>query len=316
MPTEIFMLPELQPFHISALVALTVFALALLAGRSLRAREAVRRRTSSAYPVSTAGVSALERPEEHLTGRLMASASRVLSTGERGMSAALRNQLIQAGIFSESAAPIYVLLRLCCAALLPLGFLSISNLLPFDVPASSMSVYAALLVGVGLVGPPIILDFMVKRMRQKYRDSFPDLMDLLVVCVEAGQSVQSALQRVGREMMWVCPELGFNLHLVSLELRAGSTLHTALLNLKSRLGLEEVQSLAVLLKQSEELGVSISATLRVFSEEMRDKRLSRAETRANSLPVKMTVPLGLCIFPLILLVILFPAILRIRTSFL
>jgi tight adherence protein C len=89
----------------------------------------------------------------------------------------------------------------------------------------------------------------------------------------------------------------------------------ALDGLADRLGIEEVQSLRLLLKQSEELGASIATSLRVFSDEMRDKRLMRAETKAHALPVKMTLPLGLFIFPVILLVIMLPVVIRIKNAF-
>jgi tight adherence protein C len=167
----------------------------------------------------------------------------------------------------------------------------------------------------GLILPPIYVDYRRGVMQQQYRHAFPDFMDLLVVCVESGQSLQSAIDRVGHEMLQVCPELGANLHMMGLELRAGSTLPAALKGLSERIGLEEVQSLAVLLKQSEELGSGIALALRTYSDEMREKRLSRAETRANALPVKMTIPLGLCVFPVILLVIMVPALIRLKNAF-
>jgi tight adherence protein C len=143
-------------------------------------------------------------------------------------------------------------------------------------------------------------------MREKYRRAFPDFMDLLVVCIESGHSLPSALDRVTQEIAHPSPQLGANLHLLNLELRAGSTITTALESLHARLGIDEVQSLAVLLKQSQELGRA-SADARVFSDDAR-QAADCAETRANSLPVKMTLPLGLFIFPVILLVLLVPVI--------
>lgn len=166
-----------------------------------------------------------------------------------------------------------------------------------------------------LVFIPVALDFRIRSMQEKYRRAFPDMMDLLVICVESGQSLPAAIAQVSRELMQISPQLGFNLHLVSLELRAGSTLSMSLLNLHGRLGLDEVKSLAVLLKQSEELGASIAGTLRVFSDEMREKRLVRAETKANMLPVKMTIPLGLFIFPVVMMVIMVPVVIRIKNTF-
>jgi tight adherence protein C len=201
------------------------------------------------------------------------------------------------------------------AVTLPVALLAFAGLLPIKIPGALLMVVTACAALLGLILPSIALDFRIRYMREKYRRVFPDLMDLLVVCIESGQSLPSALDRVGREIIGLCPELGANLHLLNLELRAGSTIADALSSLHARLGIEEVRSLAVLLKQSEELGVSIADTLRVYADEMRDKRLSRAEARANALPVKMTIPLGLFIFPVILLVILTPIVIRIKSAF-
>ena len=125
----------------------------------------------------------------------------------------------------------------------------------------------------------------------------------------------AAIDRVGRELVQTYPHLGANLHLVTLELRAGQTLVDALENLSHRLGIDEVASLAVLLRQSEELGTSLAEALRVYSLEMRDKRLSRAEEKAHALPVKLTIPLGIFIFPVMLVFIMLPLVLRMKGAF-
>ena len=137
-------------------------------------------------------------------------------------------------------------------------------------------------------------------------------MDLLVVCVESGLALQPAIDRISREIAATTPQLAANLHLLSLEMRAGSSLGDALDGLTQRLGIEEAFSLASLLKQSEELGTSLSAALRVYSDEMRDKRLMRAEAMAHALPVKITLPVGFCIFPVILVILFLPLIIRIK----
>jgi len=149
-------------------------------------------------------------------------------------------------------------------------------------------------------------------MRQQYRTAFPDFMDLLVVCVEAGLALQPALERIKRELASASPQFSANLHFVGLELRAGSSLSAALESLAKRLDFEEAYSLASLLKQSEELGTSLSAALRVYGEEMRDKRYMRAEALAHALPVKIVLPVGFCIFPVILVVLFLPLIIRIK----
>ena len=171
---------------------------------------------------------------------------------------------------------------------------------------------------VGLTGyvlPGFYLRRRQIRLQQQFRHGFPDFMDLMVVCAEAGVSPPAAIDRVSRELAVTYPYLGANLHLVSLELRAGQALTTAMNNLADRVGLEEVRSLAGLLRQSEELGTSLADALRVYSFEMRDKRLSRAEEKAHALPVKLMLPLGLFIFPVMMISIMLPLILRFKGVF-
>ena len=122
-------------------------------------------------------------------------------------------------------------------------------------------------------------------------------MDLLVVCADAGLSMEAALDRVGRELADSYRSLCANIHMATLEMRAGRTLSETLDHLADRLGLEEARSFATLLQQSEKLGSSLTEALRVYSDDMRHKRLSRAEEKAYSLPAKLSVPLTLCVFP-------------------
>jgi tight adherence protein C len=139
-------------------------------------------------------------------------------------------------------------------------------------------------------------------------------MDLMVVCTEAGLSPRAAIDRIAREMAQTYPYLGANLYLMSLELRAGAGLAEAVGNLARRTNLDEVMSLGALLDQTEQLGTSIGEALRVYSEEMRDKRLSRAEEKAHALPVKLVIPLGIYVFPVMLVVIALPVVLRIKSA--
>jgi tight adherence protein C len=134
----------------------------------------------------------------------------------------------------------------------------------------------------------------------------------LVVCAEAGLSMEAALDRVGRELSVSYPSLAANIYMTVLELRAGRSLSEALENLGDRLGLKEARSFATLLQQSEELGASLTDALRVYSDDMRHQRLSRAEEKAYSLPAKLSVPLTLCVFPVVVLVIMLPVYVRFK----
>jgi len=133
-----------------------------------------------------------------------------------------------------------------------------------------------------------------------------------VVCADAGLAMEAALERVGRELTPSYPALGTNIHLTNLEIRAGRTLTEALEHFAARLGLDEAKSFATLIQQSAELGSSITEALRVYSEDMRHKRLSNAEEKAYALPAKLSFPLMVCVFPVLFVVILLPVFVRIK----
>jgi tight adherence protein C len=141
------------------------------------------------------------------------------------------------------------------------------------------------------------------------------MLDLMVVCVDAGLSLEAALGRISSEIFRQNRALGTNLMILGAEMRAGRTTVDALDSLADRLGLDEARSLVAMLRQSIELGTDVGDALRVFGDEMRDRRLLRAEERANQLPVKMVGPLGLFIFPVILVMVLLPVIIRLYQVF-
>jgi tight adherence protein C len=166
----------------------------------------------------------------------------------------------------------------------------------------------------GYLVPSIYLDRRIKRRKLEYRSGFPDFMDLLVVCADAGLAMEAALDRVGHELSDSYPGLAANIHMANLEIRAGRTLTDALDHLADRLGLDEARSFATLIQQSAELGSSITEALRVYSDDMRHKRLSRAEEKAYALPAKLAIPMMLCIFPVLFIVILLPVIVRLTVG--
>ena len=126
--------------------------------------------------------------------------------------------------------------------------------------------------------------------------------------------MEAALERVGRELGESYPSLSANLHMTNLEIRAGRRLSDALEHLAERLSLEEARSFATLIDQSIELGSSITDALRVYSDDMRHKRLSRAEEKAYALPAKLSVPMMVCIFPVLFVVILLPVFVRLHVG--
>ena len=169
---------------------------------------------------------------------------------------------------------------------------------------------SVLLTMLGYMIPKTIVSLRRDKMFEQHRQGFPDLLDLLVICVEAGIGIDSAIERVGRDLARDYPSLSRNLGFMSLELRAGRSTREALENLGLRLGIPEARSFATLIQQSEELGTSLVQSLRVYSDEMRQKRFARAEEKAHALPVKLVLPLALFIFPVILGVTLMPVAMK------
>jgi len=224
--------------------------------------------------------------------------------------AKLRKDLIRAGFFRPDAVNYYIVARLLTVIVLPvLAYVFAEQFMANREWYFKLSlVMVAMLLGV--VGPDAYIARRQRRLHERYRITFPDMLDLMVVCLDAGLSLEAALDRVSSDVVRQNRQLGSNLMLLGAEMRAGRSTVDALDSLADRLGLDEARSLVAMLRQSVELGTDVGDALRVFSDEMRDRRLLRAEERANQLPVKMVGPLGLCIFPVILGLVMLPVIIR------
>jgi tight adherence protein C len=225
----------------------------------------------------------------------------------------LRRRMIQAGIFEARAVAYFFFARTALAVGLAAG---VFILMPWFVSLNGSLFWMAVIVGgiLGYVGPSLYLDRRISRRRNEHRGGFPDFMDLLVVCADSGLSMEASLERMGRELGDSYPSLCANIHMANLEIRAGRSMTEALEHLGDRLGLEEARSFSTLIQQSAEPGSSITDALRVYSVDMRDKRLSRAEEKAYSLPAKLAIPMMVCIFPVLFVVILLPVIVRLYTG--
>ncbi len=225
--------------------------------------------------------------------------------------ARLRMKLIQAGFMDPSAVGYFFVVRFALLAIFAVGAFAWINL--FSSEASVASRWGTVLFSAAFAYflPTLWLGRQAKVKLTEYRHGFPDFMDLMIVCADAGMSLEAAVDRVSREITKTYPSLSENLMLVTIELRAGRQMEDALKALSERIGLDEVRSFATLLQQSKELGTSLSAALRVFSDEMRHKRMSLAEEKAHMLPAKMSVPVTMCILPVVLLIAVIPIIVQI-----
>lgn len=217
----------------------------------------------------------------------------------------LRLQFLQAGIRREDARLLYfgakTLLPLILAGLMFLA-LQGSRIGPLELLLT-----LALAALCGSYVPNLALYGVRRRRQREIFESFPDATDLILICMEAGLGMDASLARVEREMRLSSGALADELHLTQLELRAGVSREQAMRHLALRTAVEEIATFGLMLRQAERLGTSIGDSLRVYSDELRHKRMVRAEESAARVPTKMLLPLVLCIFPSIVLVVMGPA---------
>ncbi|MFN3889772.1 MAG: type II secretion system F family protein [Beijerinckiaceae bacterium] len=220
----------------------------------------------------------------------------------------LRMDLIRAGFFKSDAVAVYLSARFLLMIALPtIGLIYGAVLLPTGSILEQL-LLSGLLFVLAMYGPSAYLSRRQSALEADFRNSFPDMMDWLLVCVDAGLSLEAAIDRVASEIAFFSPALGVNLTLVGAEVRAGRSTIEALQSFSERVRIEEAASLVTLMRQSVELGTSVGRALRIFSEEMRDRRMMRAEERAHQLPVKLMIPLSIFIFPNIMLVLFLPMV--------
>ena len=278
----------------------------------LRARGAVKRRAAgiSSDMLVGEGGNSFRSSSLAAAQRLIERTTKHYASMDEKNLRVLRQRLVQAGIFDPRAVGFFFLARTAMAVVLAGLAFMVTPILALGEGLLWPLVGAGGLAG--YLGPSLVLDRIVTARRQEYRSGFPDMMDLLVVCADAGLSMAAAFERVGRELIDSYPNLSANVHMMNLEIRAGRTMSEALEHFGDRLGLPEVRSFATLIQQSDELGSSITDALRVYSEDMRHRRLSVAEEKAYALPTKLALPLMLCVFPVLFVVILLPVVVRIK----
>lgn len=279
------------------------------------ARGAVKRRAAGINQYSGEGndQSSLRRSSLKAVQRVLDYTSKHYSEGENGDAKLLRRRMIQAGIYDPRAVAFFFIVRTALAV--GLAFAAFV-FLPLVLEESSKTFWLVVMASgiMGYLAPGIYISRRIKARHYEHQIGFPDFLDLLVVCADSGLSMEASLERVGRELGDSYPSLCANVHMTNLEIRAGRTMTEALDHFGDRLGLDEARSFATLIQQSAELGSSITDALRVYSDDMRHKRLSRAEEKAYSLPSKLALPMMLCIFPVLFVVILLPVIVRLSTG--
>ena len=297
------------------LIFLAAGTLAFSVMAALRVRSAVKKRTSrilSDQERASQGRSLQDSSAKALTKLLEYTTKNYSETNQEHMKV-LRRRLVQAGIYDPRGVAFFFIGRTALA----IGVAAaIFIFLPLMKPVGGSMFWLLIVAGgvAGYVGPSMYVDRRISARTLQHRSGFPDFMDLLVVCADSGLSLEASFERVGREIGQGYPSLSANIHLTNLEIRAGRALKEALENFADRLALEEARAFATLINQSIDLGSSITDAMRVYSDDMRHKRLSRAEEKAYALPAKLAVPMMVCIFPVLFVVILLPVIVRLHVG--
>jgi tight adherence protein C len=225
---------------------------------------------------------------------------------------ALRRRLLHAGIHNAAAPTAFFGIKTLLAVALPLLVYAAQMLVPAPLQGPRL-MYA--LLGAAALGhylPNLLLARLVTLRQREIFESFPDALDLMTVCVEAGLGLEAALQRVANDMAHRSLVLSSELQLVGMELRAGAPREYALHNLALRTGVEEVDGFVSMVIQAERFGTSIAQALRVHADMLRTRRRQRAEEAAAKIAIKLLLPLVFCIFPALMLVLMGPAILRVQ----
>jgi len=223
----------------------------------------------------------------------------------------LRAKFLHAGIRQPSAPVLYFAAKALLAIGLPMAFVFFTRLVDWKA-STQMSTALLLLFGaIGYYLPSMVLAWLTRRRQREIFEAFPDALDLIIVCIEAGLGLDMAINKTAEEMKIRSPELAEELDMVSLELRVGSSRERALRNLAMRTGLDEVSSFATMLIQSDRFGTSLAEALRVHADMLRTRRQLRAEEAAAKIPLKLLFPLIFFIFPSLLVVLLGPAFIQI-----
>jgi tight adherence protein C len=224
----------------------------------------------------------------------------------------IKKKMVQAGIYSERALAIFLGLKIGLPLALPILIMPLLWGRGYNKIVLIGLIYVLFVVGYFI--PTLILSHLVDARQKKIKQALPDALDLLVVCVEAGQGLNAALKRVSDDFMVSSPALAKEFNLVNLEINAGLEREQALRNLADRTGVEELSSLCSILIQSDRFGTSVATALKVQSETLRTTRRQKLEELAAKTPVKLIFPLILFIVPAIMVVILGPAVIRIMET--
>lgn len=299
------MTTTLLPLAVFVLIAVGSASVAVYAWVLERRRRAMLERVlgdGAPRPARRPTILQQPRPAEKLGARIERWVPQPWAADER-----VKERLLRAGFEGPHVATVFAGIRVALLLLLPAA----GGLLAWGESTDTMVLYVLGGLAAAWVIPIGVVDGFIRRRQDRLRRAIPDALDLLLVCVEAGSSLETALQRVARELRRVHPELADELAGVVRRIKAGAPRSDALKALYARTGVDELRTIATNVLQSERWGTSITKVLRVTAETLRRKRKQLAERRAQTAPVKMTMPLVVLILPALFIVLLGPTMLSI-----
>jgi tight adherence protein C len=297
-------------------VVLAVLAVSQLFGRKVNLAERLATAPrGSDVTVAAGGAPSLKTDHSSsLWARLIAEIEARGLSLEDSKSNLLAEKLALAGYSQPYAVRAYVLIRTGLTLILPALAYGITMAIGAHLSPSKLYMVLVVAAGAGLYVPNVIVSGRADRRKQEILNGFPDALDLMLVCVEAGLGIDACFARVGQEIVDLHPKLAELFAAVSLELRAGRARAEALKNMAKRSGVEEIQSFATLVVQSDKLGSSIGQALKVYAGEMRESRRMRAEEKAHRLPVLLSIPMVLFLLPTMIGVLALPASISLRET--
>ncbi|SEF39183.1 type II secretion system F family protein [Nitrosomonas ureae] len=244
---------------------------------------------------------------EQATNKLTSPFATLSLPSEGWENSVLRIRFMHAGYRTQSIPFFYFGGKTLLALILPGIFFLYVGVSRLEINTDVSLFFFLILAAAGYYLPNLALAHIIKLRQRDLFENFPDAIDLMTVCVEAGLGLDAAMKKVGEEMHVKCKPLAEELHLVNLEMRAGRSREQALRNLALRTGVEEIEGLVAMLIQADRFGTSIASSLRIHSDMLRTKRRLRAEEAAAKIALKLLFPLIFFIFPSLFVVIIGPA---------
>lgn len=304
--------PLLLACAAGGLLVFAVLALAMQARSDTKSRGSVRKRldiTPAEAKVEKRATPAMrEKPSR--AAQIAKRANQFYADNDPKSMRKMQMQLMQAGYLHENALALFIGARIGLSILMAVVALVATLVFFGGMSGTNKAVVIMVMALIGYLGPNFYVSRKVKKLQLENRSGFPDVMDLMIVAAEAGLTMEASIERIAHEVEKTYPTLSRQLTIASLEIRAGRPLDQALRAFGDRLGLEEVQGFATMIQQSKELGTSVSDALRVYSEEMRHKRMMAAEERAYALPAKLSIPVTAFILPVVVGVAILPTVVR------